>query len=144
MENIIERLHREGYSCVVANNDEVRTFSRRGVADLYGLLMTDAGFLRGASIADKVVGKAAATLMILGGVSKLYTDIISAPALTLLRDAGLGVEFLQMVPFIKNRDGSGWCPLEMECLRLDEVENIYPVIERFMDSLPQCPSNRLP
>lgn len=35
MESIIDILHKGGYSCVMKNREEVRTFTQRGVADLY-------------------------------------------------------------------------------------------------------------
>ena len=65
LEDIIRLLH-EGKHSLVVSNGEVRTFDRRGVADLYALLQEDSDFLKGASVADKVVGKAAAALMIFG------------------------------------------------------------------------------
>ena len=68
MEKLIRLLHEGNYSLVVAHG-EIRTFSGRGVSDLYALSGEDPGFLRGASVADKVVGKAAAALMIVAGVS---------------------------------------------------------------------------
>lgn len=64
MEELINLLHSGGYSCVIANGDNIRTFTQRGVADLYDLLTQEPDFLKGASIADKVVGKGAAALMI--------------------------------------------------------------------------------
>ena len=34
MEELINLLHSGGYSCVIANGDNIRTFTQRGVADL--------------------------------------------------------------------------------------------------------------
>ena len=64
MEELINLLHTGGYSCVIANEGKIRTFTQRGVADLYDLLTREPEFLKGALIADKVVGKGAAALMI--------------------------------------------------------------------------------
>ena len=64
MNDLIELLHKRRHSLVVANG-EVCTFNGRGVIDLYHLLQDDPGFLYEASIADKVVGKAAAALLAL-------------------------------------------------------------------------------
>ena len=72
MEELINLLHTGGYSCTIANKGEIRTFTQRGVADIYDLLTQEPEFLKGASIADKVVGKGAAALMILGGIKELY------------------------------------------------------------------------
>ena len=77
MKRLIDILDEGGYSCVIAQGDHIRTFTRRGVADLYDLLQEDAAFLHEASVADKVIGKAAATLMVLGQVKE-----VSVPAYT--------------------------------------------------------------
>ncbi len=74
MDELIRLLHEGGYSCVI-RKEEIRTFTQRGVADLYDLLNQHPVFLHGAQVADKVVGKAAAALMVLGGVREVYTDI---------------------------------------------------------------------
>lgn len=50
MESIIDILHKGGYSCVMKNREEVRTFTQRGVADLYDLYQADSAFMKGAAI----------------------------------------------------------------------------------------------
>ena len=88
--------------------------------------------MKGASIADKVIGKAAAALIVLGGIGTVYADVISTPALTLLRNAGINVSFRTEVPFIENRDKNGWCPLESACYMWQSATDIYPVIQNFI------------
>ena len=51
MSDIIETLHREGCSCVIARGDAVTLCRARGVADLLRLLTTSPGTLAGAIIA---------------------------------------------------------------------------------------------
>lgn len=128
-------LHTGGYSCVVAHGDRIRTFTQRGVADLYDLLTQEPDFLNGASIADKVIGKAAASLMVLGQVKEVYTHIISTPALQLLEKAGINVDYDEVVDHIINRDRTGWCPLEQASRDLQSAKEILPVIEKFISNL---------
>lgn len=135
MESIIDILHKGGYSCVMKNREEVRTFTQRGVADLYDLYQADSAFMKGAAIADKVIGKGAAALMVLGGFKTVYADIISTPALALLCKAGIETTFAQEVPHIINRDKTGWCPLETACMELNTVEEMYPVIQNFISRI---------
>lgn len=135
IERLIDLLHTGGYSCVVMSRKEVRTFMQRGVADLYDLYRENPSFMKGASIADKVVGKGAAALMVLGKVETVYADVISTPALTLLREANVEVIFRQEVPFIENREKTGWCPLESACSGLKSVADIYPVIRNFITGI---------
>lgn len=135
MEDIIEILHKGKYSCVIKNNDEIRTFTQRGVADLYDLYQTDASFMKGASVADKVIGKGAAALMALGGISHVYADVISTPALEVLQQAGISVNFSMEVPHIINRNKTGWCPLETACDKIKSVQEMFPVIKEFITTL---------
>lgn len=135
MEELIDLLHSEGYSCVIANKGKVRTFTQRGVADLYDLLTQEPEFLKGAMIADKVVGKGAAALMISGGIKELYTDIISSKAMDLFRTSDVKVGFGQEVPFIWNRSHTGWCPVETMCSEEKSAEAILPLIRDFLEKI---------
>lgn len=135
MSSLKDELQKGGWSCVIGNGAEMRTFSRRGVADLYDVLMTESALLEGASIADKVVGKGAAALMILGKVSRLHTHIISTPALALLRSAGVIVDFDIETDYIINRDGTGRCPVETLCDGLSEPEKMLPLISDFLSKI---------
>ena len=120
---------------MIANGDRIRTFTQRGVADLYDLLVQEPEFLHGASVADKVIGKAAASLMVLGGVCEVYTRTISRPALQLLQEAGVMVTCDEVVDHIINRDRTGWCPLEQASRDLHSAKEIFPVIEKFIANL---------
>lgn len=135
MKEIIDLLHSQKCSCVIAGAEgEIRSFHQRGVADLYTLLCQEPHFLHGASVADKVVGKAAATLMVKGKIRELYTDTISTPALKLLQKAQIPVEYVQVVPYIRNRDNTGWCPLETRCYEEESVDVLFTIIDRFIKS----------
>lgn len=131
LEDIIRLLH-EGKHSLVVSNGEVRTFDRRGVADLYALLREDSDFLKGASVADKVVGKAAAALMILGEVGELHADVVSRPALDLFADSGVRVSYGTAVPHIINRTKTGWCPLETCCRYCLTPQDCLVRIEEFI------------
>jgi len=134
MEELINLLHTGGYSCTIANKGEIRTFTQRGVADIYDLLTQEPEFLKGASIADKVVGKGAAALMILGGIKELYTDIISTKALELLQKSDIKVG-TEKVPFIWNRNHTGGCPVETMCSEVESAEEILPLIRDFLEKI---------
>ena len=135
MKNIIDLLHEGNLSCVISNNDEIRTFDRKGVIDIYELYYSDPAFLKGAAIADKIVGTGAATLMIAGKISGLYTDIISENALKLLKKYGIETECNTVVPYIINRTKTGGCPLETLCGDCEDVDLLLPVVDRFIESV---------
>lgn len=130
----ISILHEGGHTLVVANGNRLRTFDRRGVADLYRLLREEPEFLHGAVVADKVVGKAAAALMLLGGVAELHTDVISSRAIELLQGSSLRYAYDLEVPHIINRTRDGWCPLETRCRDCRTAEECLAQIEAFITS----------
>ena len=103
---------------------------------LYQLLVGEPGFLKGASVADKVVGKAAAALMIIGGVKELCTPVISRLACELLERTEIKVTYLRCVPHIINRTQTDWCPLEIRCAELQTPEECLEQIEEFIKNVP--------
>lgn len=116
MEQLCDILRSGHHTLAVRSaSGEIRTFDGRGVGDLYRLLSEEPDFLRGAFVADKVVGKAAASLMMLGGVKRLHTGVISSLAISLLAGSDVVVDFDSEVPHINSRSGEGWCPLETKC-----------------------------
>lgn len=133
-DTLIKILHEANHSLVVANG-AVRTFNGRGISDLYSILTENPGFLQGAEIADKVVGKGAAALMIIGGIASLYADIISVPALDLLLKSPVKVDFGKQVDNIINRKGNGICPVETLCLPCATAQECLPLIENFMKTI---------
>lgn len=135
MHTLIPLLHTGNFSCVIRKGDAVRTFTQRGVADLFHLLTTDAPFLLGSSIADKVVGKGAAALMVKGGVAQVYTDVISAPALALLQEQGIAVNYARVVESIRNRAGTDMCPVEKRCLPLKNIDEMVSEIRDFLTQI---------
>lgn len=134
-QNVIDCLFIENCSCVIRNGDTVRIFHERGIKDLFRLLKTEREFLDGAFVADKVVGKGAAALMVLGGVDRLFADVISRPARELLENAGVKVDYTLEVPHISNRTNTGWCPVETMCRDCRTAEECLPLIIDFVEQL---------
>ncbi|MBP3592290.1 MAG: DUF1893 domain-containing protein [Clostridia bacterium] len=107
----IALLKNEGYTLLLYNETEIITERARGVAPLVSLLdgkKNCASF----SAVDKVVGKAAAFLYILLGIRRVFALTVSESALALLQGYGIAVGYEVCVPRIKNREGTGFCPME--------------------------------
>ncbi len=130
MKELKNILH-EGNHSLIVYNGVLYTFDGKGISDLYRLLKKKPMILSGASVADKIIGKAAAALMVLGGVKEVFTDIISVQAIDLLNDSGITIHYEQVVNHIKNQTNTGWCPMEICCKPctsasecLDEIEKL--------------------
>lgn len=110
MQQLIEILRREKCSLVVKNHGIVTTYSKPGVRDLEYLLDHDPEMLHGATIADKVIGKAAAAMVVVGGVKELYAEVLSKKAIPFLEEAGIVYTYGTLVDTIKEEGDR--CQLE--------------------------------
>jgi len=129
----LKRILQEGnYSCVVDNYDQLFTYTRSGISDLYDMVKNKPCFLKGAFIADQIVGKGAAALMILGNVSGVYAEVISLSALILLRENGIETDFGRVVPYIRNHNETDWCPIERICYCQTSPKEILRLIDKWL------------
>lgn len=135
MDKLIKTLH-EGHHALVVGNGGIHTFDGRGVSDLYRLLSSHPTILQGAMIADKVVGKGAAALMVLAKVKQVYADVVSQKAIDLLQQHHIPTTYTTRVPYIMNQAGTAMCPLEMRCLPCATAEECREQIEQFMHKRP--------
>ena len=132
MKQLIDILHSEGLTLVVKSGDgTIHRFTQRGVKDLLTLVTTSPEVLHGAIIADKAVGKAAAACMVQGGAKQVWADVMSEPAMTLLRAYRVEAECSTLVDHIINRAGTDWCPMERLSREIDDPATIIQKIQDF-------------
>lgn len=113
LSHLADILHRERCSLVVQEAvGRVRTFSQTGVRDLEYLLDHEPEALRGACIADKVIGKAAAGMAAYGGVACVYADVLSRSAIPLLEANAIPYSCATLCDEIIRAEGDTRCPLE--------------------------------
>jgi len=77
---------------------------------------------RGAAVADRLVGRAAAILLAHLGVSAVYTAVLSRTAVPILEQAGIHYEYETLVDTIKNRTGADLCPMEKLAAPLEAAD----------------------
>ena len=69
MNSLIQMLADDGCRGVARSGDgRLAVFAHSGVADLFALVTDNPSFLDGASVADRVIGRGAALLLVLGRV----------------------------------------------------------------------------
>lgn len=123
-----------GCTCAASDGTTLLTSTKRGVGPLLGWLEQGCD-LRAFTVADKVVGKGAAFLYMLLGVKYLYAAVISRPALELLRKEGVYVSFTACVPAIRNRDNTGFCPIETAVLECNNAQQALVKIKERLKEL---------
>lgn len=134
-----KELHRlledSGDTLAVLKDGEVVFHSQeRGLKPLYGLYKTRPELLKGALVADRVTGKAAAVLSVVCGAEEVYSDLISDHALQVLEAGGVRASYGEKVPYIVNRTQTGMCPMEALVLDADTPEEGVRLLNEFFQS----------
>lgn len=115
------------YTCVLCKGEKLHISEKSGVAPIMEFI--DAGMdLKGFSAADKVVGKAAALLFVLAGITEVYAEVISSHAIAVLEKNNIPFSFGNSVEHIINRYGDGLCPMEEATLDIDDPQEAYEAI----------------
>jgi hypothetical protein len=90
--------------------------------------------LPGVSVADRVMGKAAALLCVQIEAAHVFGLTMSKSGLATLRKHGIHYEFEKLVPAILNIDKSCKCPLEKMVENLTDAEQAYERIKEYTKS----------
>jgi len=126
---MLDMLNEQGLSLLVFNNGELTTHANRGIQDLLQLISDQPERLKGAVAADKIIGKSAAAIMIVGGVKQVHTNIICTPARELFEANGVQVFASEEVPMIMNRNRSGMCPMDTQINEVENVEECVAILQ---------------
>lgn len=128
-EQMLEMLNKQGLSLLVYNNETLTTHDNRGIQDLLTLVATQPERLKGAIVADKIIGKAAAALMTSCGVVEVHTNVICTPAREIFEKANIKIFATKEVPLILNREKSGMCPMDTRLQGIESVEECVEILQ---------------
>lgn len=106
---------------LVRNGEIIATGAESGVIELLATLDRLGGATRGASLADKVVGKAVALLVIHFGIVGVDAGLASQAAVDFCARNNLPLRARLVVPQILNRRNDGPCPMERLTTKLTDA-----------------------
>ena len=122
--------------CVVIRGGRLFRENGRGVSPLLEFHdHREPGFLKGATVVDKVIGRAAAMIAIAGGASRVHGELMSEDAKALLESRGVTVTYGTLVPRILNADRSDLCPLEKSVEGIDDPEQALTALRKRIEEL---------
>jgi len=114
-------LHEERLSLVVAKHGKILFKSKsHGVSDLLAMISGIGGQAEGASLADSIVGRAAALLCAYSKIVAVYAENMSEGALSVLKANGIKCEYGTLVARILNREKNDICPFDKAVLGIDD------------------------
>jgi len=116
--------------CIVKDGEVIYTSKEKGIYPIYNAYTSMKDSLKGASVADRVIGKAAAMICKSAKIKCLYSVIITKQAVKLLEQ--ITVEYTKIVPYIKNRDQTDLCPIEKISRTTDDTNTLMSEIKSFL------------
>lgn len=135
MTDLILRLSEGEYSCLVELGDRLIEKSGMGVSPLLAVYNQFGNSLSGCRVADTVIGKAAASIIVLLGAREAYGEIMSEPGLRLLSEHGIAASYGSLVPKIQNRKKDGACPLESAVAAANTPTEALQAINDFLKAI---------
>lgn len=126
LEIVKERLYEKNASLVVMSKDgKIEEYYNPRVYDIVSILKENENALKGATIADKVIGKTAASLLTVAGVKGIYANTISEIAIPVFEKNKIKYEYKNRVEYIINNERTGMCPMENKFKDETDLRVIY-------------------
>lgn len=105
----------------------------RGIVPLLSLYQK--GALKDAVVVDKIVGRAAALLLLAGGARACHAIVASEGAIALLHRRGFRFTYEESTPCIINRKGDGICPMEEATAAITNPKDAPAALEKRIAAL---------
>ena len=126
LETASKRLNQKNLSLVVVKNGKVLFETEsHGLNDLVEAINQLQSSMKGSSVADRIVGRAAALLFVYSGVSAVFAATISDGGIAILGNNNVFHEFEKRVPRILNLKKTDVCPFEKLVAGLSSPEEAY-------------------
>jgi hypothetical protein len=87
----------------------------------------------GSSVADRVVGRAAALLLAYSHVNEVYAFVLSREGLKVLEENRIKVEYLNLVQAVLDRTGKNICPFEKFSSEIKSLDKAYEQLKDFAE-----------
>lgn len=130
----INLLHSGDYTCVLCDYNRILTSCSSGILPLLSRI-EGKETLQGMFCADRIIGRAAALLLIFGGVQAVHGDVMSVGAKALLEQAGIAVSYGTLTDCIINRKGDGPCPMEQAVADITNPAQAPAVLRQTLERL---------
>ncbi len=128
-------LKQKNLDLVIARNG--RIIFENGLLGIRGLLHAIEKLGKefiGSSVADRIVGRAAAMLCVYSKAASVFAVMISEEGIKVLEENKLFYRFENRVPNILNQEGTDICPFEKLVMELTRPEEAYKKLKSFVDA----------
>ena len=130
----IAKANLSGHSICLCKGGGIITDNGRGITPMMRFI-AEGRDLSGYSVADVIVGKAAATLFVKAGIAEVYGKVMSAAGRDQLIRHGIPCSWDTLTENIINRRGDDICPMEKTVADIFGVEEGYEALKAKLLSL---------
>ena len=118
----------EDHSLLVYKDGNITFQDEHGIQPL--LIQIKKKGLKNAIVVDKVIGKAAALLLVYGKVKQVHTNIIAKDAIKVFDKYNVEYSYVELVDNIQNMKKDGLCPMEQKVLNVDSPKKAYKIFTK--------------
>jgi len=136
MNSYLEELDKTGNSLMIYSDGRlIFQSASKGIRPHLEAIEEHGEALRGTLMVDKIVGRAAALLILYSGAAEAQAQVLSRPGRQVLDMHGLPTSYVELVDHIKMKDGSIYCPFERMVQGVTDPVEAYAAIVGKMRSL---------
>ena len=118
-----------GYSICLCRDGEIIADDGRGISPMMRFI-NEGRDLSGYSVADIIVGKAAAMLFVKAGIKEVYGRVTSIDGRNYLIRHNIPCSWDTLTENIINRKGDDICPMEKTVAEIEDAEQGYLALKR--------------
>ena len=130
----------KGHSICVCRDGSFFTSDGRGISPMMSFI-TEGKDLQGYSVADVIVGKAAAMLFVKAGISAVYGEVMTVAARDYLASNGIPCSCKTLTERIINRNGDDICPMEKTVTDIEDYEEGYIALKERLNEIKKGENN---
>jgi hypothetical protein len=135
LDEYIKKLDELGLSLMVYEGRNILFRSAsKGVRPHLEAINALGAHLRNTTMVDKIVGRAAALLILYSGAAEVHAGVINPGGRKLIEDAGVKLSFDMEIDHIKTVEGRIFCPFEAMVQGIDNPVQAYRAIVEKMNS----------
>ncbi len=94
--------------------------------------------LEGASLADRVAGKAVALLCVYAKIKEVYAEVLSRKAHAVFKQHKISVQWRELVDNVLDANKTGVCPFEKAAAEISDPEKAYRAFKILRETLKAC------
>jgi hypothetical protein len=139
LETAKKQLHNKQLTLAIVKNGQVlfQTDSHR-ISGFIGAIEKFGTQLNGASVADRVAGKALALLCVYAGIVEVYAEVLSRKAKAVFEENKVAVEWKEIVDNVLDLNKIGVCPFEKVAADISDPKASYVAFKALLEKMKPC------